>query len=53
LRVLTVNGFYLPATLPRAINYLAKCYYGKTIPDPRRLFRILLPWCAHPLPAWT
>ncbi len=45
-------GFPLP-TLPRAINYLAECFYGKSLPDPRRLFRILLPWCAHPPPAWT
>ena len=52
-RDLTLNGFYLPATLPRAINYLTGCYYRKTIPDPRRLFRILLPWCPHPPPAWA
>ena len=45
-------GFPLP-TLPRAINYLSECYYGKSLPDPRRLFQILLPWSAHPLPAWT
>ena len=51
-RDLTLNGFYLPATLPRAINYLAECYYGKCLPDPRRLFRILLPWCAYPAHAW-
>ena len=44
-------GFLLP-TLPRAINYLAECYYGKSLPDPGRLFRILLPWCAHPAYAW-
>ena len=50
-RNLTLNGFDLPATLPRAINYLAKCYYSKTIPDPRRLIQILLPWLTRPVPA--
>ncbi len=51
-RDVTLNGFYLPATLPRAINYLAECYYGKSLPDPGRLFRILLPWCTYPAHAW-
>ncbi len=50
-RNLTLNGFYLPATLPRAINYLAKCYYGKTNPDPLRRIQILLPWLTRPVPA--
>ena len=50
-RNLTLNGFYLPATLPPANKYLAKCYYSKTIPDPRRLIQILLPWLTRPVPA--
>ena len=49
---LTVNGFYLPTTLPRAINYLAECYYRKCLPDPRRLIQTLLPWCTYPAHAW-
>ena len=52
-RDLTVKSFYLPATLPRAINYLSECYYGKTLPDPGRLFRILLPWCNYLPHSWS
>lgn len=44
-------GFPLP-TLPSAINYLAECYYNRSMPDPGRLFGILLPWCTHPAHAW-
>ncbi len=44
-------GFLLP-TIPRAINYLAECYVGKSLPDPGRLFRILLPWCNYSAHAW-
>ena len=45
------EGFYLPK-MSRAIEYLTECYYGKTLPNPGRLFQILLPWCPYPLHAW-
>ena len=35
-RDLTLNRFYLPATLPRAINYLDRCLGSRSPPDPRR-----------------
>ena len=42
---------YLP-WMSRAIEYLTGCYYGKTIPDPRRLVQTLLPWYTGAAPAW-
>ena len=46
------DGFLLP-TIPGAINYLAECFYNKSMPDPGRLFRILLPWSNHAAHAWS
>jgi len=45
-------GFPLP-TIPSAINYLAECFYNRSMPDPGRLFRVLLPWCNYSAHAWA
>ena len=45
------KGFYLPK-MSRAIEYLTKCYYDKSIPDTLRLVQTLLPWYSGPAPAW-
>ena len=51
VRDMTRAGFPLP-TIPGALNYLAECWHNKSMPDPARLFQILLPWSNYAAHAW-